>query len=655
MRDPHMNKFPNLFTPLKIGSLEIKNRILMSPCTTDFVTHDGELTDRFVDYYVARAAGGVGLIVLEDTTIGPRYSHNTLRIDDDKLIPAWKKFVSTVHEHGAKIMPQLMHPVYNARAMINEGQQPVAASAIPARMSRELPRELSVEEIEHLVDRMTEDAMRAKAVGCDGVFLHCAHKHHLLGSFLSPLSNKRTDEYGGDIHGRMKLALDVIRSIRAATGPDFPILIRISGDELEPGGRTLLETQYIAPLFVAAGVDAIQLTVGSLEDGAFNTTPPMGTPFGPNRIYSKAIKDVVDVPVICGTRITSPDVAEDILATGKADAVAMGRALIADPAFANKALEGRVDDIIPCWGCLHCLVQTFKSNRGIECSINPTVGIEAAAVLTKTDVPKNILVAGGGPAGLEAARIAAERGHHVTLIDRDSKLGGQLIPASIAPMKQEIVILTKHLVLQAKKAGVKIILNEEVTAETVQRLQPDVVIDATGGVPLVPNVAGLDNPNVVKAWDVLNGLVTTGRNAVVIGGGQTGCEVADFLAHPIQDMTPYGTNVTLLQRAPNIALQELSSFRSTLVQRMLKKGVKIIAGAEALEFSDNAVRYVAGGEEHVITGVDTIVVGTGTKPNLALSEALKARGVEVHMIGDVNGPRQVAEAVREAAELARRI
>ena len=269
--------------------------------------------------------------------------------------------------------------------------------------------------------------------------------------------------------------------------------------------------------------------------------------------------------------------------------------------------------------------------------------------------PRQHRGAGGGPAGLEAARIAAERGHHVTLFDKESKLGGQLIPASIAPMKQEIVILTKHLVLQAKKAGVKIILNEEVTAETVQRLQPDVVIDATGGVPLVPNVAGLDNANVVKAWDVLNGLVTTGRNAVVIGGGQTGCEVADFLAHPIQDMTPYGTNVTLLQRAPNIALQELSSFRSTLVQRMLKKGVKIIAGAEALEFSDNAVRYAAGGEEHVITGVDTIVVGTGTKPNLALSEALKASGVKVHMIGDVNGPRQVAEAVREAAELARGI
>jgi 2,4-dienoyl-CoA reductase-like NADH-dependent reductase (Old Yellow Enzyme family)/thioredoxin reductase len=651
-----MAEFNNLFSPWKIRNLELRNRIVMSPMTTDMATYDGEVTDQLINYYAKRAEGGVGLIITEDTSIGPRYSYKTLRLDDDKWIPGWRKLVASIHEHGAKIMPQLMHPTWNARAIINEGDQPVAASPIPSRLARELPRELSIPEIQRLVERMVEDTLRAQKVGCDGVFLHCAHDHHLLGTFLSPITNKRTDEYGGDILARAKLALDTVSAIRQAVGPDFPILMRISGAELEEGGRTIEDTQFIAPLLVEAGVDAFQLSVGTLGSLPFKTTPPMGTPFGPNRNYAGALKQVVDVPVICGTRITNPLVAEDILAKNQADAVGIGRALIADPEFANKANAGRREDIVPCWGCLHCLASA-NTDQGIGCSSNPSVGFEAEHVLIQTSEPKTVLVAGGGAGGLEAARVAKQRGHNVILMEKTDVLGGQLIPASFAPLKQETVLLIQHLVRQAYKVGVDLRLNSEVNAQVIETLKPDVIIDATGGVPIMPqSLPGINNDNVVKAWDILTGkAMVQGTNIVVIGGGQVGCEVADFIAHPVHDMSPRGNNVTLLEMVDNIALQEKSSARSTLVQRLIKKDVKIITEAKVISFQEDAVIYEQAGQQHRISGLDTIVVGMGTRPNKTLSESLQGSDIPVHVVGDANAPRQAVQAISEGAEVARAI
>ena len=270
-----MKKLKHLFSPIRIGTMVVRNRIVMAPTGSNLATHEGEVTQTQINFYEARARGGVGLIVCEDTTIGPKYIWNTLSLADDRVIPGWRNLTKAVHAHGAKIVPQIFHPAFNARSQLN-GTQPVSASPIASRFYREIPRELTVDEIQEIIRQFGAAACRAKEGGCDGVQIHCAHMHHLLGSFLTPLHNKRTDQYGGTLEGRLRLPLEVIQRIRSQTGPDFVLIIRISGDEYQPGGRTLEESQYIAPLLVEAGVDAIHVSGGSGNNFWILFHPPDG-------------------------------------------------------------------------------------------------------------------------------------------------------------------------------------------------------------------------------------------------------------------------------------------------------------------------------------------------------------------------------------------
>jgi 2,4-dienoyl-CoA reductase-like NADH-dependent reductase (Old Yellow Enzyme family)/thioredoxin reductase len=648
-----MKKLKHLFNPISIGAIEVKNRIVMSPMGTNLASPNGEVTQSLISYYAARAEGGVGLIVTEDATIGPKYGVNSLMLNDDRFIQGWKDLTRAVHAFGAKIAPQLMHPSFNARSKLT-GVQPVAASAIPSRIFRELPRELDVDELNEIIEQFGIAAWRAQEAGCDAVLIHCAHNYHLLGSFISALHNKRVDAYGGSVEGRLRLPLEVIRRIRSKLGPDFPILIRISAAEIEPGGRTIQETQYIAPLLVEAGVNAIQISAGTLNV-PWITTPPMGTPLAPNAPFCEAIKQAVNVPVICGTRITNPQIAEHILSTHKADMIGMGRSLLADPAFSKKAAGGDWDDIIPCVGDLYCLV-SVNSDRKICCMTNPTVGLEQEMALLPTKRPKKALVVGGGPAGLEAARVAALRGHDVTLLEKAEKLGGQLLLAAFPPMKQEMVHIIQYLTTQVYKAGVHVELSQEATAQVVKTLQPDVVILATGGVPLIPSeISGTDAKNVVTAWDVLQGRILVGPKVVVVGGGKVGCEVADFIAHPIRDLNPRGNEVTLVEMLDNIALDEFSSFRSMLVQRLLTKGVRIITSAKVTDILSDGAKCRMGEKEQTIRGMDTIVLALGTKSNDGLKEDLDDSICRTFVIGDALEPRSAVEAIKEGSEIARKI
>ncbi len=648
-----MKELRHLFSPIRIGAAEIKNRIVMSPMGTNLASSNGEVTESLIGYYTARAKGGVGLIVTEDATIGPKYGVNSLMLNDDRMIQGWRDLTRAVHTFGAKIAPQLMHPSFNARSSIT-GVQPVAASPIPSRFFRELPRELSVDELQNIIEQFSLATWRAREAGCDAVLLHCAHNYHLLGSFMSALHNKRADSYGGTIEGRLRLPLEVIRSIRSKLGPDFPILIRLSGAEFEPGGRTMEETQFVVPLFVDAGVNAIQVSAGTLNF-PWITTPPMGTPLAPNAPFSEAIKRVVDVPVICGTRITSPQIAENILARSKADMIAMGRGLLADPEFANKAVMGSWEDIIPCVGDCHCLVSVL-ADRKICCLTNPNAGREQEMVLLPVENPKRVLVVGGGPGGLEAARVAALRGHDVTLMEKTAKLGGQLLMASFPPMKQELIHAIQYLTTQVQKAGVHVEMNREATVEIVKGFKPDVVIVATGGVPVIPTeIPGNDGKNVVTAWSVLKGLVLVGPKVIVVGGGKVGCEVADFIAHPIADRNPRGNVVTLLEMLDNVALDEYSSSRSLLIQRLLTKGIRIITSAQVVEILADGITYLKDGEEETIRGVDSIVLATGTKSNNGLSKELNDGSCLTFVIGDALEPRSAVEAIKEGAEIARTI
>jgi len=649
-----MRELKLLFAPIAIGTMEVKNRIVMSPMTTNLGSLQGEVTPAEIQFLTARARGGVGLIITGDVTIDPkaRYQNRSLGLYDDKFISGWKDLTRAVQSHGAKICPDLMHPSFNSPSALS-GVQPVAASPIASRRFRELPRELEVEEIEKVIEEFAEAARRAQEAGCDAVQLHCAHCHHLLGSFLSPLHNKRTDEFGGDIHGRLKLPLEVIRRIRAKVGPGFPILLRISGDEFEPGGRTLEETQYIAPLFVEAGVDALNISAGTT--GLGSVAPPMGSPAGIYAPLAAAVKKVVKIPVISVGRILTPWVAEDILSSGKADMVAMARALLADPEFPRKAAAGNWEDITPCVGDLHCLMSLY-GDKTISCMVNAAAGREEEMARVPTKTPKNILVIGGGPGGLEAARVAALRGHKVTLMEKSAKLGGQLLVASFPPTMQEFSCLVKYLAGQAYKSGVKVELNKEVTPKVIDELVPDAIVVATGGLPKIPSqLRGLDRKNVVYCWDVLAGKVLAGLKILVIGGGATGCETADFLAHPLDDLSPKGNRVTIVEMLDHVCLDDLSARRSSLILRLRNKGVKIITQAKVTEILEDGVTYFHNGTEKALRGFDTIVLATGTRQNNLLMEEIKGKSIPTFVIGDAKDPRKAVQAIAEGAEIGRKI
>lgn len=647
-------KLEHLFRPIQIGPWEIKNRIVMAPMATNLCAPDGTVTQVQIDHYVARAKGGVGLIIAEDSTVGPNYVARTVSLANDKFIPGWKRLTEAVHAHGTKIMPQIFHPSFNAPSALNNGAQPVAASPIPNLHSREIPRELTVDEVREIVEQFGETARRAKEGGCDGVQIHCAHMHHLLGSFLTPYYNKRTDQYGGSLEGRLRLPLEVIQRVRSKVGSGFAILVRISGEEYMPGGLTLDQTSYLAPLLVEAGADAIHVS-GGTSTNPWVTIAPTGSSRAHFADLAASIKKAVHVPVICVGRVTEPWVAERIIAQGKTDMVAMARALLADPEWPNKARTGRWEDIAPCVSDTQCLMHVVFG-QPVACLINPAAGKDQQMEIVPTKTPKKVLVVGGGPAGMEAARTAALRGHKVTLIEKSAKLGGQLHLAAFAPMKQEYTLAIQYLATQAQKSGVRVELNKDMNAEDILKSETDVLIIATGGLPVMTgDLPGIHGQNVVSAWDVLSGKVFPGPNVVIIGGGKVGCEAADYIAHPVNDMNPMGNKVTVVEELPNVIMDDFSPWRTVLIQRLQTKGVKFITQAKVVEILPDGVKVQIGGKEKLLKGVNHVVLSMGTRSNNPLGEKLKGAPFEVHVIGDAGQPGNAMKAIAEGALIGRKI
>lgn len=450
----------------------------------------------------------------------------------------------------------------------------------------------------------------------------------------------------------MRLPLEVIRRIRSKVGPGFPILIRISGDEFQPGGRTVEESEHIAPILVDAGVDAIQVSAGT-GNNFWAVIPPTGTPQAPNASLAERIKRKAGVPIICVGRIHHPWVAEELVREGKADMVAMGRALLADPELPRKASLGKGDEIAPCVGDSVCLV-AVQMEQKIRCLINPAAGREEEMPFSPATAPKKVLVIGGGPAGMEAARVAALRGHQVTLMEKTSKLGGQLLLASFPPMKQEYTCLIQYLANEVKRAGVRVELNRKVDAATIISFQPQKIIIATGAVPWVPeDIPGINQEHVITAWDVLAGRTIVGPKVVIVGGGKVGCETADFIAHPVDDLTPQANRVTIVEMLENVALDEKSIARSLLIQRLKEKGVEIILGAKVTEILPDGVKYLKEGREETLRGKDHVVLAMGAKPENGLSG--KVDGIPTYIIGDAKNPRSALEAITEGWEVGRKI
>jgi NADPH-dependent 2,4-dienoyl-CoA reductase/sulfur reductase-like enzyme len=426
---------------------------------------------------------------------------------------------------------------------------------------------------------------------------------------------------------------------------------------MTPGGRDLLETESIAPILVEAGADALHITGGSFPETSWWVMPPAGTPIGLNVAAASAVKKSVDVPVIVAGRIKDPILAEHIIASGKADLVAMGRSLLADPELPNKTADGKLDDIAPCIGCNLGCVGGARAYGMLTCLVNPTVCREKEMIISQAERTKKVMVAGGGPGGLYAAWIACQRGHHVTLFEKSPKLGGQFALAAVPPLRQENILLIKYLSNQVQKAGCTLQMNVEVTPTVAKDFDPDVLIIATGGTPLIPrDIPGVEKENVVTAHDIFAGRAAiSARNVLVIGGGMVGCEVADFLAEPEDNAIVGPVSVTIVEMSISVAEEMQPEPRYLLLQNLRRKGVNWITRAQVKEVLDDGILFVRDGQEEAVHDLECIVLAVGTRPADDLSHTLKSAVPELYVIGDAKEPRTALAAIAEASEVARKI
>lgn len=640
-----------LFQPINIGSIKVKNRIVMPAMTTVLANENGAVTERLVDYYTTRAMGGVGLIVTDATCIDHpvgKIAHATqLRIDRDKFIPGLNELVKSVHRYGAKIASQLHHAGRQTTLEYTEGNQPVSASNVYDPVFNVQPRTLRINEVEDLIEKFGEGARRAKTAGFDAVEIHGAHGY-LIQQFLSAYTNKRTDKYGGSLDRRMTFALEILRRVREKVGDKFPIIFRLSAEEHVRGGLTLKDTKLIARKLEKTGVDALNISSGMDE------TPPeykpysMAVPRGCFVHYAAAIKELVNVPAITVGRINDPLLAESILQEGKADLVAMGRALIADPELPKKAREGRLDDIRKCTACETCNMRVREGLR-LGCAINAAAGEEKESRLVRVAKPKQILVVGGGPAGMEAARISALRGHETILYDENEQLGGQLRISTKPPHKEELSNILEYLSNQIKKLDIEVKLGKRVIASMVQQVNPDAVILATGARPLVPGIPGVNNKNVVTAWDVLAGKVEVNEEILVAGGGQVGCETSEFLAEK-------GKRITIVEMLNDVALDAAPGARALLLKRLCEQEVKILTNSIIYEITKGGVSILdKESSRRKSIRAENIVLSLGAKPNVELFKELKGKVKELYRIGDCVKPRKIIDAIYEGFHIAREI
>jgi 2,4-dienoyl-CoA reductase-like NADH-dependent reductase (Old Yellow Enzyme family)/thioredoxin reductase len=612
---------------------------------TNFAGEDGFVNDRHIAYYVKRAKGGVGYITFEHTGIlkQGRAFPNMALIDSDQNIPSFRKLVKAIHQENGKILIQINHAGRQTSASIT-GSPIVAPSAIPCPVRKEMPQELSTEEIQKIIEAFGAAALRVKEAGADGVEIHMAHGY-LINQFLSPFSNKRMDEYGGDVDRRMRMAIEVLRMVRNKVGPDFAVLCRISADEYVEGGLKIEDSREIAKALERNGADALHVSACVAASGYLNH-PPYYAEEGVFAHLAQGIKSVVGIPIIAVGRIRTPQLANQILEDNKANLISMGRALIADPNLPVKALQGKTEEIIPCISCNRCILSIRKG--ALQCAVNPETGREEIFKLEKTKHPKKVWIIGGGPAGIKAAEIAAMRGHQVTLYEKDEKLGGRFLLAAIPPKKQVLKEFTDHLTGQLKKLPVKIILGKPFNLTSLRRGRPDIVIVATGAKPFFPPIDGLEETKAISVEEALSGNVHLGRKILVVGGGGIGAEVADHLSEE-------GKEVTLIEMREGIALDLVGHLQHFLNQRLREKGVQILTSTKVTRFEKEALWVETPQGVKKFEGFDSMVISLGSISNNDFLESLRGKVSDLYIIGDASKPREVMEALLEGEEVALKI
>ena len=634
--------YKNLFSPVSINKLTLSSRAMMSLYPTKYV-EDGKPTRRLIEFFVARARGGVSLIVLDpacpdypDIYKGPV----ELRMDTAEHCAALREMVQLIQAAGAKVFMQMTYGAYI----------PCLAGEPGAREKKgRWVRSLLLAEPEYLAKvalKLGVAAATAKEIGYDGVELQASYGG-LLASLLSPLTNKRGDTYGGSLENRARLLLDVVTSVREKTGRDYPLSVKFTASEAVSGGFDLTESTVVARWLEEAGIDAILVDVGNKKNKA-RLVPPHALPPGVNVPETAAIKKAVAIPVIAMGKINTPELAESILGAGDADMVSMTRAFIADPDFLAKAGEGRAEDIRGCIYCLDDCADKGVPGLGRACAVNPYMGQEANMVVASANVKKNILVIGGGPAGMQAALVAVARGHAVTLIERDDALGGQFRLAELAPYKQEVRELIRYLETQLAESSVDVETGIYMEARDIASSDWDVVVLATGSVPRSLEVEGVGQRHVLEARDFLDIMPPVGRDVVIIGGGQAGCELAEMIAGKAE-------SVTILEASASVLATLNSLPKEQLLGRLASAGVKIVTDVEVLAIEQKHVRAMHEGKEISFPG-DQVVYSVGSQPNRELVEAARfisaghAGKPVVVLVGDAVKTGSVGYALRDAVE-----
>ena len=639
MQDMEVGYKPTLlFKPVGVGMIELKNRIVMPPMATDYATSEGHVTQRVIDYYTERSSGGVGLVIVEAAAVSPqaRNLSRELCIDDERCVEGLTSLAQAIHGGGAKAFIQLMHAGGYIPGKVDI--EPVAPSPVQLGPGGPIPKELNVDEINQVIQSFISAAHRAKRAAYDGVELHSAHGY-LIGQFFSPFSNRRTDSYGGTVEGRTRFAQEIIQGIKEKTGKDFVVGCRISGDEFVEGGVTLDKATEIARLLQKAGADYLSVSAGSWWTKLPYPMPPMTFPRGFMVYLADAVKRAVSIPVVTAGRINDPLLAETILREGRADLIAMGRALIADPELPRKAAEGKVSEIRPCIACnVGCIDRVVFNDQDMKCAVNPTLGKIGLGKLERTKATKKVLVIGGGPGGMTAATIAALRGHAVTLWEQSEILGGQMLMACLPPGKEEIHYLIEYMWREAERASVEIELGRTATLASIKEVKAGAIVLATGSEPICPPVSGIDGENVLTAREVLTKrMVGVGARVVVIGGGQVGCETADYLAWA-------GKKVTVLELLPRIASDMGPPARAMLLRSLRNQGVEMLTNIDVKHISKTIVDFTLNEEERAVD-CDTVVIACGSQPNDEMADALAGMTDKVYKVGDAAHAGKILEAV----------
>jgi 2,4-dienoyl-CoA reductase (NADPH2) len=658
-------EFKNLFSSIDIRGMKLKNRIVMTAMHLGY-TPDGEVTDRLIRFYEDRARGGVGLIIVGGCPVDDFGGMDGMTsLNHARFIPGLKKLTNAIKENGAKTAAQLYQPGRYAHSSMIGGKRPFSASAVESKLTRETPRVLELDEIPQIQDSFAEAAVRAQKAGFDAVEV-LGSAGYLIPQFFSPLTNLRTDKYGGSIENRMRFGIEVVEKVRNKVGPDYPIIMRLAGNDFMDGGNTNREAKVFARELEQAGIDLFNVTGGWHE-----TRIPQITMFVPRKAFSylaQGIKSAVSVPVIMSNRINDPYIAEKILRDGESDLVTMARALIADPELPNKTKEGRVDQIYHCVACNQGCFDRILSYKPAACLVNPRAGLEKETEIVPAAKVKKVLVVGGGPAGMKAACTAAQRGHNVTLVDKSSRLGGQLLLNKEIPGRKEMVNVAKDLVNNLHALAVNVILNKQVDASFVREMAPDAAVLATGAIPMVPEINGIENERVVLAWDVLSGKAEVSEKVVIVGGNAVGLETALYLGNQgtispevlhflaankaetwetLELLINKGNKEVTVVEMMNKAGKDIGgSTRWTVMSELRRLGIKVLTKTEAVEITNEGLKVQKESGDDLISA-DSIVIAAGSRAVEELSGVIRNLVPEVYIIGDAKKPRTAMDAIQE--------